>query len=79
MELKLKVFSSFAQEMLTDTIATVPPDPRFSFRMDRKKGAKILSGQKNLIGKIVFDPGAVCEPEENCYAGFDTQSKSEKC
>ena len=73
-ELKLRVFSSFAQEMSVDSVTTVPPDPRFSFRADKKK-RRILPDQKSLIGKVVFDPGAECEEDESCYVGFDTNSK----
>ena len=77
-ELKLKVFSSFAQEMSVDSVFTVPPDPRFSFRPALDKGGgnkKILPDQKNYIGKVVFDPGSECETAEECYVGFAADSK----
>ena len=73
-ELKLKVFSSFAQEMITDSVSPVPSDVRFWFLHD-DKGGKILSGQKNFLGKVVFDPSAGCIQDETCYSGFSINSK----
>ena len=73
-ELKLKVYSSFEQEMVTDSVNPIPPDPRFVF-VPESKGAKIYSGVKNLVGKVIFDPATSCKKEQSCYAGFSTQSK----
>ena len=76
-ELKLKVFSSFAEEMITDTVAPVPPDPRFSFKHNSLNGRNvIMSGERSFIGKVIFDPAATCRQDNSCYAGFDLQSKS---
>ena len=72
-ELKLKVYSSFEQEMVTDSVTPIPPDPRFVF-VPESKGAKIYSGVKNLVGKVIFDSSASCKKEQTCYAGFNTQS-----
>lgn len=77
-ELKLRVYSSFAQEMVADSLTAVPPDTRFKFVPESaSKKSKIFSGQKNLIGKVVFDPGAACRKDESCYSGFSIRSKSE--
>ena len=76
-ELKLKVFSSFAEEMITETVAPVPPDPRFSFKGTVINGRNvIMSGERSLIGKVIFDPAATCRQDNSCYAGFDLQSNS---
>ena len=76
-ELKLKVFSSFAEEMITETVAPVPPDPRFSFKQTVINGRNvIMSGERSLIGKVIFDPAATCRQDNSCYAGFDLQSSS---
>ena len=76
-ELKLKVFSSFAEEMITETVAPVPPDPRFSFKSTVNNGRNvIMSGERSLIGKVIFDPAATCRQDNSCYAGFDLQSSS---
>ncbi len=77
-DLKLRVFSSFTQGMTTTSVETVPPDPRFSFRESSKTRGRIFSGQKNLVGRIIFDPEAACRREQNCYSGFDAEdTKSE--
>ena len=73
-ELKLKVYSSFEQEMVTDSVSPTPPDPRFLF-VPESKGARIYSGVKNLVGKVVFDAAAACKKEQTCYAGFTLPSK----
>lgn len=76
-ELKLKVSSSFAEEMITDSVMTVPPDPRFSFKHSVRDGrTPIMSGDKSFIGWVVFDPGAVCRFNDSCYVGFKLNSKS---
>lgn len=75
-QLKLKVHSSFAQDMRVDTLAAVPPDPRFSFALE--EGAIIASGKKNSIGVVSFDPGAACRAEEACYAGFPAAAGSKR-
>ena len=76
-ELKLKVFSSFAEEMITDMVAPVPPDPRFSFKHNAINGRNvIMSGERSFIGKVIFDPAATCRLDNSCYAGFDLQSNS---
>ena len=78
-ELKLKVFSSFAEEMITDHITTVPPDPRFSFKHAVHDGRTvIMSGEKSFIGKVVFDPGASCRDDESCYSGIPLNTKTGK-
>ena len=76
-ELKLKVFSSFAEEMITDTVMTVPPDSRFGFKHAVHDGRTvIMSGEKSFIGKVIFDPAAICRHDDSCYAGFQLNSKS---
>ena len=78
-ELKLKVFSSFAEEMITETVAPVPPDPRFSFKSTVNNGRNvIMSGERSLIGKVIFDPAAGCMNDQSCYCGFSIYSKR-KC
>ena len=78
-ELKLKVFSSFAEEMIAESVAPVPADPRFSFKHPSSviNGRNvIMSGERSFIGKVIFDPAANCRQEDNCYAGFDLRTKS---
>jgi hypothetical protein len=60
--------------MITDSVSPFPPDPRFVF-VPESKGAKIFSGVKNLIGKVIFDPGATCRKKQLCYTGFSTNGK----
>lgn len=75
-ELKLKVFSSFAEDMITDSVTTVPPDPRFQFKHAIYDGRTvIMSGEKSFIGRVIFDPGAACRLEDDCYSGFSVTSK----
>lgn len=72
-ELKLKVFSSFAQVMSVQALSAVPTDPRFVFEGARSD--RILAGQKNYVGKMLFDPAALCRADDVCYSGFATTSK----
>lgn len=62
--------------MTANSVVTVPPDSRFTFVPD-SRGARIFSGQKNYIGKIVFDPSKNCRDDDNCYTGFSVKSKCE--
>ena len=48
-------------------------DPRFSFTVP--KDATILPSETSHIGDVVFDPGAVCRSEDNCYTGFNIEDK----
>ena len=75
-ELKLKVYSSFAEEMITDAVSTVPFDPQFRFEHAVADGRTvIMSQERSYIGKVVFDPAAGCQQEEACYCGFSIHSK----
>ena len=75
-ELKLKVFSSFAEDMITDEVLTVPHDARFTFKPELKQGTnRIISGEKSTIGKVTFNPGATCRHDDSCYVGFRLTSR----
>ena len=75
-ELKLKVFSSFAQDMITSDVMTVPHDARFTFKHEVKQGRSgIISGEKSTIGKVTFNPGATCRHDDSCYVGFRLPSR----
>ena len=79
MDLKLKVYSSFAEEMITDAVSTVPPDPQFRFEHAVADGRTvIMSQERSYIGKVIFDPAAGCMHDESCYCGFSIYSKR-KC
>ena len=71
-ELTLKVFSSFAEDMITSDVMTVPHDARFTFRQGR---SNIISGEKSTIGKVTFNPGATCRHDDSCYVGFRLTSR----
>ena len=76
MELKLKVYSSFAEEMITDAVSTVPFNPQFRFEHAVADGRTvIMSQERSYIGKVVFDPTAGCIQDESCYSGFSIHSK----
>ena len=76
MDLKLKVYSSFAEEMITDAVSTVPPDPQFRFEHAVADGRTvIMSQERSYIGKVIFDPAAGCINDESCYCGFSIYSK----
>ena len=72
-ELKLRVFSSFLQAMATESVSAVPPDARFSF--EPVSSSVLQSGEKSLLGKVVFEPAAACRQTDACYAGFNTNTK----
>ena len=79
-EVKLRVYSSFSQHMKVDSVMAHPPDPRFIFKPDPKSSPtpgvpRIVSGQKNYLGKLIFDPAQGCRKDDDCYAGFSTNSK----
>ena len=79
MDLKLKVYSSFAEEMITDAVSTVPPDQQFQFEHAVADGRTvIMSQERSYIGKVIFDPAAGCMHDESCYCGFSIYSKR-KC
>ena len=74
--LKLKVFSSFLEEMITDSVSTKPPNHQFSFEHAMFDGrSSITSSEKSFIGHVKFDPGAECRKDDTCYAGFSLNSK----
>ena len=76
MELKLKVYSSFSEEMITDSVSTVPFNPQFRFEHAVADGRTvIMSAERSYIGKVIFDPAAGCLEEESCYSGFPIVSK----
>ena len=72
-ELKLHVHSSFKHKMQVKSLTVVGDDPRFTF--DTSKASKITPGHKSFVGTVKFDPGAGCDPEEECYTGFSPESK----
>ena len=72
-ELKLHVHSSFKHKMRVKSLSVVGGDPRFTFDVD--DGGKITPGQKSFVGKVTFDPGAVCQETEDCYTGFLPEGK----
>ena len=75
-ELKLKVYSSFAEEMITDAVSTVPFNPQFRFEHAVADGRTVIMPQeRSYIGKVIFDPAAGCIQDESCYSGFSIQSK----
>ena len=56
-ELKLKVFSSFTTDMITDSVYTIPRDSRFSFKHAVYDGRTVvMSGEKTKRFVIKFDP-----------------------
>ena len=74
-ELKLKVFSSFTEDMITDSVSTIPRDSRFSFKHAVFDGRTVvMSGEKSFVGRVTFDPGASCRIDESCYSGFSLTS-----
>ena len=79
-EIKLKVYSSFGEDMITSDVRSVPQDQRFSFKHAVNHGrSAIMSGENSVIGRVVFDPGAVCRTNDSCYVGFKLSSKSKFC
>lgn len=75
----MQVYSSFLEEMITDSVSAKPLDNRFSFQHAVLEGRTvIMSSEKSFVGKVIFDPGANCREDESCYAGFalDTKCKS---
>ena len=79
MELKLKVYSSFAEEMITDAVSTVPFNPQFRFEHAVADGRTvIMSLERSYIGKVIFDPAAGCTQDEACYCGFSIHSKRKR-
>ena len=77
-ELKLKVFSSFAQDMDVRDVVTIPNDSRFTFEVAKKQAGKsnIVSGEKSTVGTVTFNPGATCRHDDSCYVGFRLTSRS---
>lgn len=74
-ELKLKVFSSFTTDMITDSVYTIPRDSRFSFKHAVYDGRTVvMSGEKSFVGRVTFDPGAICRLDDSCYSGFSLTS-----
>jgi len=85
--LKLEVYSSFSEEMITDSViaknspssASGGSQPSsFSFvhnapGLDGRAG--ITPGEKSFIGHVVYDPAAGCRDQEDCYTGFPITSK----
>merc|ERR1719419_522582 len=59
--------------MRVKSLSVVGGDPRFTFDVD--DGGKITPGQKSFVGKVTFDPGAVCQETEDCYTGFLPEGK----
>jgi len=75
-KLKLKVFSSFLEEMITDSVTTKPFNNQFSFKHTVTSGrSSITSSEKSFIGHVVFDPSADCRKDESCYSGFQINTK----
>ena len=78
-ELKLKVYSSFAEEMITDAVSTVPFNTQFHFEHAVADGRTvIMSQERSYIGKVIFDPTAGCTEDESCYSGFSIHSKRKR-
>lgn len=59
--------------MKVKKLSVIGDDPRFTF--DTSTAAKISPGQKSYVGTVKFDPGADCDPDEDCYTGFSPDSK----
>ena len=74
-ELKLHVHSSFKHKMRVKSLSIVGDDPRFTFDIGDEGGGVITPGQKSFVGRVTFDPGAACEPTEDCYTGFLPEGK----
>ncbi|XP_040568434.1 transmembrane protein 131 isoform X1 [Lepeophtheirus salmonis] len=75
-ELKLTVYSSFAQEMITSDVNTIPKDNSFTFQHGVLRGRNvIMSVEKSYIGKVIFDPAQECRMTQSCYVGFEMGSK----
>ena len=74
--LKLKVFSSFSEEMITDSVTTKPANGQFSFKHTVANGrSTITPSEKSFVGYVTFDPAAECREHEDCYTGFPITSK----
>merc|ERR1711962_247396 len=63
-ELKLHVHSSFEHKMRVKDLSVVGDDPRFTFSISQASGGSIPPGQKSFVGRVTFDPGAVCSLTE---------------
>ena len=64
--------------MITDSVYTIPRDSRFSFKHAVFDGRTVvMSGEKSFVGRVTFDPGAVCRNDESCYSGFSLASTCE--
>jgi len=74
-ELKLHVHSSFKHKMRVKDLSVVGDDPRFTFSISQASGGSIPPGQKSFVGRVTFDPGAVCSLTEDCYTGFLPEGK----
>ena len=61
--------------MRVKSLSIVGDDPRFTFDIGDEGGGVITPGQKSFVGRITFDPGAACEPTEDCYTGFLPEGK----
>jgi hypothetical protein len=68
------VESTFSHAMQVKSLSVLGGDTRFSFRLADPPPI-LAPAQRSLVGSVLFDPGALCRPAEDCYTGFLPQGK----